>query len=71
MDGTFHMARSARMGAKNGGSESDSDQGEDKIGIGQHYKKPEPEPGWLQESKINAAVPLRSQTRKAREQLSG
>jgi len=52
-DGTFHMARSARMGAKNGESESDSDQGEDKIGIGQHYKKSEPEPEWLQESNIN------------------
>ena len=51
-DGTFHMARSARMGAKSGESESDSEQGEDKIGIGQHYKKPVPEPEWLQESKI-------------------
>lgn len=52
-DGTFHMARSARMGAKNGDSEPDSDQGEDKIGIGQHYKRPTPEPEWLQESNIN------------------
>lgn len=52
-DGTFHMARSARMGAKNGESESDSEQGEDKIGIGQHYKKPVPEPEWLQDSSIN------------------
>ena len=51
-DGTFHMARSARMGAKSGESESDSEQGEDKIGIGQHYKKPVPEPEWLQESNI-------------------
>src|SRR5438552_11953029 len=34
-DGTFHMARSARMGARGGESESDSEQGEDKIGIGQ------------------------------------
>jgi len=52
-DGTFHMARSARMGAKNGDSESDLEQGEDKIGIGQHCKKPTPEPEWLQESNIN------------------
>lgn len=51
-DGTFHMARSARMGAKSGESESDSEQGEDKVGIGQHYKKPVPEPEWLQESNI-------------------
>lgn len=49
-DGTFHMARSAKMGTS---GESDSDQGEDKIVIGQHYKKPEPEPEWLQESHIN------------------
>ncbi|MFA4974094.1 MAG: ATP-dependent endonuclease [bacterium] len=52
-DGTFHMARSARMGAKSEDSEFDSEQDEDKIGIGQHYKKPIPEPEWLQESKIN------------------
>src|SRR4030043_701361 len=52
-DGTFHMARSARMGGKSGESESDSEQGEDKIGIGQHNKKPVPEPEWLQDSSIN------------------
>lgn len=52
-DGTFHMARSARMGAKSGESESDSEQGEDKIGIGQQYKKPVPAPEWLQDSNIN------------------
>src|SRR3990167_5529236 len=51
-DGTFHMARSARMGDKSGDSEFDSEQCEDKIGIGQHYKKPVPEPEWLQESNI-------------------
>src|SRR4030067_2008090 len=51
-DGTFHIARSAKMGAKTGESEFDSEQGEDKIGIGQHYKKPVPAPEWLQESKI-------------------
>lgn len=52
-DGTFHMARSARRGAKSGDSDSDTEQAEDKIGVGQHYKKPIPEPEWLQESKIN------------------
>lgn len=52
-DGTFHMARSARMGTKSGESESDLEQGEDKIGIGQHYKKPVPEPEWLRESNFN------------------
>lgn len=51
-DGTFHMARSARMGTS---GESDSDQEEDKILITQQYKKPEPEPEWLQESKINGS----------------
>src|SRR5438128_3567460 len=50
-DGGFHMARSARMGTKNG--ESDSEQGEDKIEIGHYYKKPVPELEWLQESSIN------------------
>jgi putative ATP-dependent endonuclease of OLD family len=53
-DGTFHMARSARMGAKSGESDYDSEPDEDKIEIGQHYKKPIPEPEWLQESKINS-----------------
>lgn len=53
-DGTFHIARSAKMGAKNSESESDSDLDEDKIGIGQHYKKPVPEPEWLQEPNINS-----------------
>lgn len=52
-NGTFHMARSAGTGAKSDDSESESEQGEGKIGIGQHYKKPVPEPEWLQESKIN------------------
>lgn len=52
-DNTFHMARSARMGAKSGDVESDSEQDENKIGIGQHYKKPVPEPEWLQESNVN------------------
>ncbi|MBI3806750.1 MAG: ATP-dependent endonuclease [Nitrospirae bacterium] len=51
-DGTFHMARSARMGTRSGESESDSEQGEDKIGVGQHCKKPVPESEWLQESHI-------------------
>jgi predicted ATPase len=52
-DGTFQMARSANMGAKSGDSDSDAEQGDDKIVIGQHYKKPLPEPEWLQEGKIN------------------
>lgn len=52
-DGTFHMARSIKMGAKSGDAEVESEQGEDKIGIGQHYKKLVPNPEWLQESKIN------------------
>lgn len=51
-DGAFHMARSARKGTSD---ESDSDQGENKIVITQQYKKPEPEPEWLQESKINGS----------------
>jgi len=40
------------VGDKSGDSEFDSEQCEDKIGIGQHYKKPVPEPEWLQESNI-------------------
>jgi hypothetical protein len=52
-DGTFHMARSARIGGNSAESESDSERDEDKITIGQHYKKPVPEPEWLQESNIN------------------
>lgn len=52
-DGSFHMARSARLGAKGGDLDSDSEPADDKIGIGQHYKKPIPEPEWLQDSKIN------------------
>lgn len=51
-DGTFHMARSAKMGGKSVDSESDADQGEEKITIGQHYKKPVPEPEWLQDGNI-------------------
>lgn len=51
-DGTFHMARSAKMGAISGDSDADTEQAEDKIGIGQHYKRPVPEPEWLQESMI-------------------
>ena len=50
-DGTFHMARSAKMVAKTG--ESDADDGEEKITIGQHYKQPIPKLEWLQESKAN------------------
>ncbi|HAK59528.1 MAG TPA: hypothetical protein DCO77_03965 [Nitrospiraceae bacterium] len=52
-DGTFHVARSARMGAKSGEADIDLEQGEVKIEIGQHYMKPVPEPEWLRESNIN------------------
>ncbi|MFO8089101.1 MAG: ATP-dependent endonuclease [Desulfatiglandaceae bacterium] len=52
-DGTFHMARSARMGAQSDDTDQDAEQTEEKIGIGQHYKKPIPEPDWLQEANIN------------------
>ncbi|MEK6676509.1 MAG: ATP-dependent endonuclease [Planctomycetota bacterium] len=51
-DGAFHMARSARMGGKSDDSDTGAEQSEDKIGIGQHYKKPIPEPEWLQEERI-------------------
>jgi predicted ATP-dependent endonuclease of OLD family len=54
LDGTFHMARSAKIGTKSGDSDPDVEQGEDKIIISQHYKKPIPEPEWLQESKISS-----------------
>src|SRR3972149_5580380 len=54
VDGTFHVARSARMGAKSGESEIESEQGEDKIEIGQHYKKLVPESEWLQAYNINS-----------------
>ncbi len=52
-DGTFHMARSAKLGVKGGESESESEKDDEKIAIGQHYKKPMPEPEWLQEPSIN------------------
>ena len=51
-DGTFHMARSAKMAAK--GDNADVDDAEDKITIGQHYKQPTPSMDWLQDSQINA-----------------
>ncbi len=54
-DGTFHMARSAKIGAGDGDSDADSEQGENKILVGQHYKKLVPVAEWLQESKIKAA----------------
>jgi predicted ATP-dependent endonuclease of OLD family len=50
-DGTFHMARTAKMGTKS--SDIESDYNEDKIVIGQQYLKPVPNVDWLQESKIN------------------
>jgi len=54
-DDTFHMARSAKMGGKTGEAEMEFELGADKIVIGQHYKKPVPEPVWLQEANINSA----------------
>lgn len=50
-DGTFHIARSAKMGTR--GGESDEEQADDKIKISQHYKKAIPEQKWLQEDNIN------------------
>lgn len=52
-DGTFHMARSAKMGAADADHDAGADDAENKVGIRQHYKKPVPEPEWLQESKMN------------------
>jgi predicted ATP-dependent endonuclease of OLD family len=49
-DSTFYMARSAKVGIR--GDEEDSDDGDNKIKIGQHYKKPIPGIDWLDESKI-------------------
>ncbi len=54
-DGTFHMARTASVMAKNSESESDSEQGIDRIGIGQQYKKSIPEQEWLQETNITGS----------------
>lgn len=42
-DGTFHVARSARMGSRGGEDTAESEQGEDRILIGQHCRKPVPE----------------------------
>lgn len=55
-NGTFHIARSAKMGIKNVDDDFNSEQGELKITISQHYQKPMPEPEWLQESKINGGA---------------
>jgi energy-coupling factor transporter ATP-binding protein EcfA2 len=52
-DGTFHMARSAKLGATADEPEQSADEDADKIKLGQHYNKSMPEPEWLQESKIN------------------
>jgi len=54
-DGTFHMARTARVVAKNSESGLDSEQGIDKIEIGQQYKKSIPEQEWLQETNITGS----------------
>ncbi|MDD5139421.1 MAG: ATP-dependent endonuclease [Verrucomicrobiales bacterium] len=65
-DGTFHMARSAKMVVKTG--EDDADDGEEKIAIGQHYKQPIPKLEWLQESKINGKTT--AEWWKSRDQLA-
>jgi putative ATP-dependent endonuclease of OLD family len=52
-DGTFHMARSAIMDTNSSESEVDLEQGESKITIRQHYKKPVPESEWLEESNVS------------------
>ena len=51
VDGTFHMARSAKMVSK--ADEFNADDSEDKIAIGQHYKQPIPKVDWLNETSIN------------------
>lgn len=52
---TFHVARTARIGQRGGASDSESESGENKITIEQHYKKPVSEIEWLQESSINSS----------------
>ncbi|MFZ0964385.1 MAG: ATP-dependent endonuclease [Terriglobia bacterium] len=54
-DGTFHIARSAKMGAADGKTDPGTDEDEDKIKLGHHCNKPMPEAEWLHESKINGA----------------
>jgi len=54
-DGTFHMARSAKLVAAEGESDSNADEDEEKIKLGHHCNKPMPEPEWLDESRINGA----------------
>jgi putative ATP-dependent endonuclease of OLD family len=51
-DGTFHMARSAKLGIKSG--EAPSDDGADKITISQEYMVSVPKLEWLQDSNINS-----------------
>jgi putative ATP-dependent endonuclease of the OLD family len=53
VDGTFHMARSAKLGGTGGESEADAEPGDDKITIGQQCKQSVPEPEWLRDSCIN------------------
>lgn len=54
-DGTFQMARTAKIAAsKSGETEQDSEQGAEKIIIGQQYKKSMPEAEWLREENINS-----------------
>lgn len=53
-DGTFHIARTARMGSRGDGTDLDTEEAEEKTGIviGQYYEKPIPTLAWLQEGKI-------------------
>jgi len=55
-DGKFQMARTAKMAAaRSGEAEQDSEQGAEKIVIGQQYKKSVPEVKWLWEANINGS----------------
>jgi len=52
-DGTFHMARTAKMITEAEGIVGEPDRGETEIKISQQYEKPIPEPQWLQEKKVS------------------
>ena len=54
-DGTFEMARSARMETGDGDQTENPAQGSDKIVIGQQYKGCIPTPMWLRDDEINDA----------------
>lgn len=50
-DGTFHIARSAKVVAES--PDADEDSADEKITISQHYCKPTPSQTWLKQSEIN------------------